>query len=282
MTVLVIGVGYLGRRLLDVLPKAETTGLSRSARDPAQRLDLDRGDALPMSLVDPYAVVYTVPPAQSDVDAPDPRLATLLAMLAPAPQRFVYISTTGVYGDHGGGLVTEATPLNPQTERAQRRVGAERMLTAWCRERDVALVILRVPGIYGPGRLGVERVRTGAAVLAEADANPGNRIHVDDLARCCTQALSADVPAGIYNVGDGDERSSTWFASELARQLDLPAPPTISREQARGSFSPRRMSFLDESRRVDTARMREVLGVIPTYADASAGIAASLAEEAES
>ena len=150
-------------------------------------------------------------------------------------------------------------------------------MTSWCAARGVSLIILRVPGIYGPGRLGVGRIESGSANIDEAEANPGNRIHVDDLVSCYEAALDAAVPAGIYNVGDGDHRSATWFAAEVARQCGLAAPPTISRARAETEFSAMRLSFLGESRRIDTTRMREILGVTPRYEDPSLGIAASLA-----
>ena len=91
--------------------------------------------------------------------------------------------------------------------------------------------------------------------------------------------MSAAVPAGIYNVGDGDHRSATWFAGEVARQSGLDAPPTISREVAEQESSAMRLSFLGESRRIDTTKMRDILGVTPRYSDPVDGIAASLSED---
>jgi nucleoside-diphosphate-sugar epimerase len=152
-------------------------------------------------------------------------------------------------------------------------------LLEWAAFNGSSLVLLRVPGIYGPGRLYLERIEQGTPILREEDANPGNRIHVDDLARCCLAALQEDVPAGIYNVGDGDKRSTTWFIREIARQAGLPAPPVISLAQAKQEFSATRLSFLVESRRVDTTKMREVLGVIPTYSNPEQGISASLTDD---
>ena len=262
--------------MLSLLPADAVTGLSRSAVE-SDRLvkvfDLDSASALPVTLPGIYAVIYTVPPKG---DPPDRRLGSLLSMLRPAPARFIYISTTGVYGDCRGNTVTEATPVNPSSERARRRVAVEERLTEWADEKRCALVILRAPGIYGPDRLGVERLRANMPVLAEDNSGPGNRIHVADLAACCVAALSPDVPAGIYNVGDNDHRSSTWFSGEVARQLGLPAPPEISREAANQQFSAQRLSFLAESRRVDTTKMRNVLGVTPQYANPEDGIKASL------
>jgi len=273
---LVTGTGYTGRRVLERLPAESVTGLSRSTLDtdrPLEIFDLDSATALPIELPPMYAVIYTVPPKG---DPPDGRLRLFLSMLTPAPARFIYISTTGVYGDCSGKTVTEETPTNPSSDRAERRVAAEALLAEWTDENDCDLVILRAPGIYGPGRLGIERIRAQMPVLSEDSANPGNRIHVDDLASCCVAALAPGAPACIYNVGDNDHRSSTWFTGEVARQLGLPAPPEISRERAEQEFSPQRLSFLTESRRVDTSKMREVLGVIPRYANPEDGIRASM------
>ena len=277
---LVVGTGYVGRRYLERQETGSAIGLSRSRIDSEQAtylLDLDVDRKLPLPLPDSYCVLYTAPPSQKH--EADIRLERLLNMLNPAPSRFVYVSTTGVYGDCGGAMVDETRPADPQSGRARLRVAAEQALASWCGVHGVDLVILRVPGIYGPGRLGVERIRARAANIRESEANPGNRIHVDDLVRCCGAAIPAVVPAGIYNVGDGDHRSATWFAGEVARQCGLGAPPTISREDAEREFSAMRLSFLGESRRIDTTKMREVLGVTPRYPDAADGIAASLADD---
>lgn len=275
---LVVGTGYVGRRVVERAAKGTVVGLSRSA-DPVlpmlERYDLDTGGPLPLELPARYRVLYTVPPAESG--EADPRLEALLERLDPPPAAFVYISTTGVYGDRGGARVDESVPVRPETDRARRRVAAETRLAAWSSGHGVRPVVLRAPGIYGPGRLALDRLRAGEPVLREADAGPGNRIHVDDLVRCCMAALGNEEAQGIFNVGDGDHRSAAWFAAEVARQAGLPAPPMISFTEAERQFSPMRMSFLRESRRIDTTRMRRVLGVTPRYANAEDGIRASLA-----
>lgn len=277
MFTLVVGTGYTGRRVLESLPQASSAGLNRSpieSTHTVMQYDLDDDADLPLELPDDYAVVYTVPPN------PDKSgYSGFLNRLSPLPKRFIYISTTGIYGDRGGAIVTEATRPRPESDRARRRAAAERVLLEWAAFNGSSLVLLRVPGIYGPGRLYLERIEQGTPILREEDANPGNRIHVDDLARCCLAALQEDVPAGIYNVGDGDKRSTTWFIREVARQAGLPAPPVISLAQAKQEFSATRLSFLVESRRVDTTKMREVLGVIPTYSNPEQGISASLTDD---
>jgi len=271
MLTLVIGTGYTGARVLKRLSGA--FGLSKSPLESSKgtaSFDLDTAASLPIDLPDTYRVIYTVPPAG---DSEDERLQRFLKLLDPKPRSFVYISTTGVYGDCDGATIDESAAVNPGTIRARRRVAAEHLLTRWAASSGSKLAILRSPGIYGPGRLGEERLQKTEPVLAEEESSPGNRIHVDDLANCCCAAL--DAPAGIYNVGDGDHRSATWFASEVARQLESQEPHQVSRAELARSISSLRMSFLSESRRVDTRKMREVLGFIPTYTNAEDGIRAS-------
>ena len=275
-----MGTGYVGRRVLESLNDGEVIGLSRSGLTttrPVLLYDLDADTDLPLPLPDIYRVLYTVAPATDSEQ--DTRLGRLLDRLTKPPAAFVYISTTGVYGDRGGEQVAEDAEPAPMTARARRRVAAERLLQEWCADHAVRLVVLRAPGIYGPGRLGLGRIRAREPLLDEADANPGNRIHADDLASCCIAALTNTAATGVFNVGDGDERTSTWFAGEVARQAGLEAPPTISRSEAEATFSQRRLSFLRESRRVATDRMRDTLGITPKYANTEDGIRASLYEE---
>jgi len=279
--VLVVGTGYTGLRLLRQLPEAGARGLSRSTPADAGRYRIDRLDldALPLSAIEwpeHYSIVYTVPPARDA--GHDRRLEALLEALLPVPERFVYLSTTGVYGDRRGAVVTEADTPRPLTTRAERRLAAETALTTWCDESGTQPVILRVPGIYGPDRVMIDRVRSREPLIDDAEANPGNRIHVDDLVSACLAGLDPATPPGIYNLGDGDLRSSTWFSFTVADLLGLPRPPVVSRSEAEASFTARRLSFLNESRRVDTTRMRNVLGVTPNYADAADGIRSSLEE----
>jgi nucleoside-diphosphate-sugar epimerase len=257
----------VGNRVLHRLDEPGNIALGRSSS-----LDLDRDQTLPVTLPDSYSLLYTVPPSPEYAD--DVRLQALLNMLQQPPQRFVYISTTGVYGDHKGAAVDESSGPYASTARAKRRLSAESILIPWAHAHGVALSILRTPGIYGPTRLGIERLRERAPMIREGDSHPGNRIHVDDLVSCCIAALRGAAPAGIYNVGDGDHRSSTAFAKEVALQAGLEPPPEISREEAGSTAA--------ESRLVDTTRMREQLGVVPKYTNAEDGIRASLKETRDS
>ena len=160
--------------------------------------------------------------------------------------------------------------------RAIRRVAAEELLTAWCEKQAVELVVLRVPAIYGPGRLGSERLLSGTEVIVESEAPPGNRIHVDDLATACTIALTRDIDCGIYNISDGDFRSASWFALTVAKLSGISQPPQVTLKAAEQSFSEARLSFLGESRKLDNRKMLAELELRLLYADPEAGIRASL------
>jgi len=280
----IFGCGYTGQRIalrlsgqVRVFTGSEATARSLRARGlEAQAWNLDRetpADRRPH--VANAVVLYLVPPPPDGET--DPRLRRCLTTLDGRPARFLYLSTTGVYGDAGGAAVTEDTPPRPSTRRGRARVDAERTLRDWCELHGVEWTILRVPGIYGPGRLPLERLRRGDPVLREDEAGPGNRIHVDDLASVCIAAATSPRAAcRIYNVGDGQHASSTAYFTAVARLAGLPPPPAVSREEARRRLSPGAWSFLAESRRVDTTRMQQELGLALRYADLEAGIRASL------
>jgi len=284
---LIAGCGYTGMRLAERLrPAWRVTALARSESAAARfaaasisplRCDLDaeRPPGELASTAQGAAIAYLVPPPEQGTD--DPRLRRFLDALGPArPSVLLYMSTTGVYGDTGGATVTEASPLVPGNDRSRRRVAAEVIAGNWCAARGVRCVILRVPGIYGPGRLPLERLRRGEPALRPEDAGPGNRIHVDDLVTACVAGLERPVE-GVFNVGDGNPATATEFLERTAALAGLAPPPLVAMAEAPGRISPGMLAFLRESRRVDTRRMREVLGVEPRYADLDAGIAASLA-----
>ena len=280
MNLFVAGAGYAGRRVARRLAGEPVWTLRRRRSNSDRHLAIDLDEPLIRVTTPPapWRLLYTVPPPPDGTA--DSRLAAFLNAIEDAPTRIVYLSTSGVYGDRKGGLTSESTPPNPQTGRAKRRLAAENTLANWCDRQSTTLVILRVPGIYGPGRLGLDRLRAGEPVLNAASAPPGNRIHVDDLVTACIAALSADdAIAGIFNLGDGDHRSSGAFAAAVARHAGLEPPAEISLSEAQKTWSPKRLSFVLESRRLDTRRMREVLGVIPRYADPEEGIRASLADQ---
>lgn len=220
-------------------------------------------------------VFYFAPPPRAG--ATDPRIEALLTLLQrQPPRRIVYISTSGVYGDCGGAWITEARAPAPRTERARRRLAAESALRGWADARGVAATILRVPGIYGPGRLPVERIRRRLPVLREEESPFTNRIHAEDLARACVAAAAYGGAGAVYNASDGHPTTMTDYFFRVADLLGLPRPPVVGRAEAEQVISPAMRSFFDESRRLDNRRLREELGVALRYPDLATGLPACL------
>jgi nucleoside-diphosphate-sugar epimerase len=197
-----------------------------------------------------------------------------LAAFTPSnwPARIVYISTTGVYGDCQGEWVTEETPTHPRSTRGARRLDAETALLDWHRTSGVPVVILRVPGIYGPGRLPLERITQGTPVVREEEAPYSNRIHADDLARVCVAAADRGRAGELYNISDGQPTTMTDYFYRIADALDLPRPPAVSMAEARKQLTPGMVSFLEESRRIDNRKMREKLGMELLYPNLESGL----------
>jgi nucleoside-diphosphate-sugar epimerase len=280
----VVGCGYTGLRVAErwLQSKRLVRGFA-SRPESLKSIAASGAEALPLNLdgaVGPLdfadqLLYYTVPPApHGDRDF---RLERLLDHIVGVPARFVYLSTTGVYGDRNGDRVDEETQPAPVTPRAVRRLAAETALRAWADSHAVSWCILRVPGIYGPGRLPIERLRRGEPAIVPEEATPSNRIHVEDLVTACIAAgASSRADRRIYNVTDGSEDSLTDYLQRVARICGLPFPPLIARSEARQAVSATAWSFLSESRRVDNRRMLEELGLALAYRDLDRGIRASL------
>jgi nucleoside-diphosphate-sugar epimerase len=277
---LIVGCGDVGLRLAkrllaqdrpvraNVRSHASAEALRAQGLD-AEALDLDQGHALP-----PASEVwwFAPPPAQGRTD---PRLRGWLDT-TPDARRIVYISTSGVYGDCGGRWIDEDEPLKPQTDRGQRRLDAENALRDFAARSGVQVVILRVPGIYGPGRLPHERLQRGLPVVREDECPWTNRIHAEDLAEVALGAMTRGAAGAAYNVSDGNPTTMTDYFTRCARLLGLPEPPRVTLAEARAQFTPAMLSFLEESKRLVNRRMREELGVRLRYPDLATGLPACL------
>lgn len=285
--VVIVGCGYVGQRLARQL-RAEgrpVTGLVRSDASAAGlcdldvrplQLDLDAPAALPVLPTAGAEVYYFAPPPGTGTT--DPRLRRVLGALTDAlPTRVVYLSTSGVYGDCGGAWVDESHPLQPTTPRALRRAAAEAALQEWSAVTGVPVVILRVPGIYGPGKLPLERLRQGLPLLRAEDSPYTNRIQVDDLILACRAAMQRGQPGAAYNVSDGQPSNMTDYFNRIADQTGLPRPPVVGRAEI-DRLSPGMRAFMEESKRLDNRRLREELGLVLRYPTLEAGLAACLAE----
>lgn len=207
---------------------------------------------------------FVPPPAQGQTD---PRMQNLLQSLEETgkPARIIAISTTGVYGDRQGQMVDEETPPNPQADRARRRLDMETQLQVWGEQHQVPIIVLRVGGIYGPERLPLKRIRDGVPLLKPELSPKTNRIHQDDLARVCVAAATRPESSRIYNVSDGQDSDMTEYFFTLADFFGLPRPPLVDWPEAEKTISPGMLSYLRESRRLDTRRMRDELEVQLQY-----------------
>ncbi len=280
---LIVGCGYIGRRLALRLRGQghRPRGLVRSIAS-AQRLvddgitpllcDLDR-QALPPGSTAGCDLYYLAPPPRQGTE--ETRVARLLQGLAESgpPRRIVYISTTGVYGDCGGAWVDESWPARPQVDRARRRWDAEQRLRAWRASGGGELVILRVAGIYGPGKLPLERLRRGLPMVAPEEAPWTNRIHAEDLVQACLLAMQRGRDGGLYNACDGRPGNMADYFNRVADAAGLPRPPVISLAEADEQLSAGLRSYLAESRRLRNDRLLNELGLELKYPDLDSGLA---------
>ncbi|MFO8025074.1 SDR family oxidoreductase [Thiohalophilus sp.] len=282
--VFIVGCGDIGTRVarLWLAEDVPVTGLARhgdrltAADIPAYPADLDDPTTLTDLPVEQALIYYFAPPPPRGQN--DPRMTRFLQAVdqqGRRPARMVYISTSGVYGDRQGGIVTEQAEPNPQVDRARRRYAAEQTLREWGQKHAVPVIVLRVGGIYGPGRLPIKRLREQVPMIHEALAPQTNRIHAADLAAICVAAARRGTPGAIYNVSDGNDSNMTQYFNTVADFLGLPRPPLIDMDAARQTLSEGMLSYLGESRRMDTSRLRKELGIELQYPTLQIGLEAT-------
>lgn len=283
----IIGCGDTGSRVARLAMEegvkvvAMSRNMSRCAplQDTAAEMvqgDLDDRESIPRLDFSGAALLYSAPPPGGGVR--DTRVSNFLASIrmGSEPAKIVYISTTSVYGDCGDELVTEERPANPGNHTARRRLDAEESLTKWAKERCVPLVILRVAGIYGAGRIPMERILAGHPLLDESEAGFSNRIHADDLARICLAAMDRGEEGEIFNVCDGESSTMTAYFNAITDLLGLPRLPQVPLSEARRVMTPLMFGYMTESRRIDNSKMLAKLGVTLRYPTMAEGLKASL------
>jgi len=278
--ILMVGCGDIALRVAPLLRgQNQLFGLARNAAHFAEmraagivpmRGDLDDVGSLHRLAGLAQIVLHFAPPPNAGER--DLRTRNLLAALSLSalPRHFIYISTSGVYGDCAGAYVAETYPLNAQNARAQRRVDSEKQIRVWAKRNGVSASILRVPGIYADDRLPLDRLRAGSPAIAAAEDSYTNHIHADDLARIVVAALRHAKPNRVYHASDDSELKMGEYFDCVADALGLPRPPRLPRAEVQHAVSPMMWSFMNESRRLRNARMKKELKVVlryPTVAD---------------
>ncbi len=267
--ILIIGCGDIGLRVARQLVNNYRVYALTSQKTRFQELravgaipilgDLDKPDSLWRIGGLAQTVIHLAPP--QNVGHRDCRTRNLLRILSQGSgivRRLIYVSTTGVYGDHKGNKVTESTPVNPQSERAKRRVDAEQALRLWAPAHGVVLSILRVPGIYGQNRLPIERIQSRTPALLAAEDAYSNHIQSDDLARLICAAVYHGKPQRVINACDGGESKMGDYFDEVADAFGLERPTRLPAAELEKLVSPMLWSFMRESRRVSNARLQEL------------------------
>jgi nucleoside-diphosphate-sugar epimerase len=284
---LIVGFGDIAKRALPALrAQFEVSALVRaeSMREAAQHGglalmtgDLDEPRSLGCLGAGAELVAHFAPPPVRGTT--DPRTASLLAALEPCtrpPERIVYISTSGVYGNCDNALIDESRLVNPQSDRARRRVDAENQLVRFGATHGTRIVILRTPGIYAADRLPIERLRQRTPVLRGEDDVYTNHIHADDLAALVLTALTHPDARGVYNASDDSAlRMGEWF-DLIAARAGLAAPPRIARAEAAKQIPAPLLSFMSESRRLVNTRIKDELGFRLRYPTVRDGVPARI------
>ncbi|MEE9351112.1 MAG: NAD-dependent epimerase/dehydratase family protein [Thiotrichaceae bacterium] len=278
----IIGYGDIGRRLGKLYQKegiqACVTVRSKQSLQAAKKegkkgyqLDLDMKNVLSFPTdINNAKLFYFVPPQREG--RKDTRIDRFLRQVSAQKNKLkhiVLISTTGVYGNCNGDWVNETRMITPHVDRAQRRADAEQQLIDWANQNKCQYVILRVPGIYAKDRLPITRLEKGLAVVRESESPWTNRIHADDLAMICYQAMEqmrqGKISGEILNVSDGTPSTMTSYFNSVADYAGLSRPPQISLKQAEKELSEGMMSYMKESRRISNKKMLEKLSIQLIY-----------------
>ena len=283
MKMLIFGHGYSAGVLTPQLlargwevagtTRADTSRVAAAGADPLIWPGQD--DAVRTAIAGADAVLVSVAPG----DEGDPVLAAFAEDLAQArPKWLGYLSTTGVYGDRGGGWVDEDSILDGSGPRGQARIRAEAAWRVLADRAGLPLHIFRLAGIYGPGRGPFQKVRNGTARRIVKPGQVFSRIHVADIAQALLASIEAGLGGGVYNLCDDDPAPPQDVIAYAAQLLGMEMPPEIPFAEA--EMSPMARSFYRDSKRVRNDRMKQELGVRLLYPDYRSGLQALLRDEA--
>ena len=271
MRVFFFGVGYCARRLIAREPWIEASGTARTAERvaalrgegvEAYAFDGARQDpGLERALQNAEAIVISIPPRDGTGAALETFAATIAA--APALRRILYYSTIGVYGDHAGAWVDETSETLTRTIRGLARLKDEARWAAAARARGVEADVLRLAGIYGPGRNALINLRQGQARRIVKPGHAFNRAHVDDIAEVSRLVLTRGLNGQIWNVADEEPAPPQDVVAYAAALLGVAPPPEERFDEAR--LSAMAVEFYADNKRVSIAKAKRLLGFAPAY-----------------
>ncbi len=282
---LALGCGYSARRLARGL-LAEGWRVSGTTRSD-QGCDALRAEGIAPLLYDGSAplgaggfdgvshILVSIPPGTEG----DLSLAQHRAALAASNslQWVCILSTTGVYGDSGGAWIDESFAPAPLTDANRRRLQMEQGWLEFGAEAGIDVQVIRLPGIYGPGRSPFARLRAGQARRILKPGQVFNRIHVDDIAAACRAAMAHPKAGPVFHIADGVPAPADEVLAHAAELLGMDPPPAVPLEEA--GLPPMALHFYAECKRLDITKAREELGFTPIHPDYRAGLAAILKEE---
>ena len=280
MKVFFFGLGYCARRLIQRERWIEASGTARTAesvaalrREGVEAYQFDGAEAEPgfeQALAQAEAIVVSIPPRDGAGAALDRFGAAIAA--APALRRIVYYSTIGVYGDHSGAWIDETSATLTRTARGLARLKDEARWTAAAEARGAEADVLRLAGIYGPGRNPLINLRKGEARRIIKPGQVFNRAHVDDIAEVSRLVLTRDLNGAIWNVADDEPAPPQDVIAYAAALLGLEPPPEEPFDAAR--LSPMAREFYADNKRVSIAKAKAELGFAPAYPTYREGLTA--------
>ena len=271
MSLVVFGYGYTSQHFVR-MQGARYAPVLATVRSPERAAKLTTADCDVVAFgetIDPRIgpaldharhLLVSAPPDEKG----DPILAQFEQRIAHSTiERIVYLSTVGVYGDHGGAWIYESTPCDPSNARSRWRLAAEEAWLALGARMGKPTHVLRLSGIYGPGRNALANLRAGTARRIVKSGQVFNRIHVEDIARAIAACFDSPLPGRIWNVTDDEPAAPQDVVAGAAELLGIEPPPEIPFEEAQ--LSPMARSFYGECKRVSNRAMRQELGVTLAY-----------------
>ena len=276
----IVGCGYIGKKvaskLLSLGALVECYVHSAGSKEACEALDL-RANLLELDnsdfsnewhVQDKNVIAYFAPPPRHGIsDTRMTHFISTLENLKSTPNKIVLISTTGIYGDCQGEWIDESRAVNPQADRAHRRLSAENQLQQYCQSKNIECIIFRVPGIYAIDKLPEKRITSGEPIVSAIDSGYTNRIHAEDLSEFCVEALTQKINSGVYNCCDGNPSTMNDYFVRVADFLGIDRPKEISLQQAKKELSAGMLSYLAESKRISNKKLLDNFSTKFKYPD---------------